>query len=61
MKLALVLAALVAATTPAWAYSTTRCTQSIGGTVTCTTFGGGGMSTTRCRQSLGGTITCTNY
>lgn len=59
MKTTIAATLLALFATSASAFTTTRCTT-FGGTVTCTTVGGGTISTIRC-TSFGGVIRCTNY
>ena len=47
--------------TGAEAYTSTRCSPTIGGGVRCTTIGGGTYTTTVCAPTIGGGVRCSTY
>lgn len=59
MKLVYAIAALMALSSTADAFTSTRCYW-VGSTYTCTSTGSGGISTTRC-YTIGNTVRCTSY
>lgn len=62
LKIAVLSFAVMAAfASLAEAYTTTRCTQTYGGGIRCTTSGSGTYITTVCTPTFGGGQRCTSY